>query len=174
MEVTAWNSDTTRPTTRLATRTGPASSAISSMACDARWMTVLSLTGALPGGRATCRGQRVSRSAQTSRMERLNQGVGHQGPPVHEDEQQDLEGKREQGGGEYVHPHRHHDRRDDQVDDHERDEDHEADQEGSLQLREDERGHNRRERERRGVVGLLVRRRSEQLEIAGLGLLEHP
>src|SRR6185312_14508428 len=116
MEVTAWNSDTTSPTARLTTRTGPASSAMSTRACEARWMTVLSSIGSV--------------------VERAEQGVDHQRPPVDQYEEEDLERKGDQRGREHVHAHRHHDRRDDQIDDHERDEDHEPDEEGGLYLRE--------------------------------------
>src|ERR1700722_18916910 len=119
MEVTAWKSDTTSPTARLTTRTGPASSAMSTSACDARWRTVVSSMGSV--------------------VEGTEQRVDDERPAVDQDEEQDLEGEGDQRGREHVHAHRHHDRRDHQVDDHERDEDHEPDEEGGLYLREHER-----------------------------------
>src|SRR3984957_18408151 len=122
MDVTAWKSDTTSPTTRLTTRTGPASSAIRRSACDAMCSTVVSFTTPPPSwGRPRCSpGLRCP-----SRVERLEKGADDQGPAVDEHEQQDLEGKRNERGREHVHAHRHHDRRHHEVDDHEGDEDHE-------------------------------------------------
>src|SRR5580693_1048692 len=116
MEVTAWKSATTRPTARLTTSTGPASSAMSTNACVAKWRKVGSSTGSV--------------------VERAEERVDDQRPTVNQYEEKDLERQGDQGGGQHVHAHRHHDGGHHQVDDHEGDEDHETDEERSLDLRE--------------------------------------
>src|SRR6476661_1053651 len=62
----------------------------------------------------------------------LHEGGRDQAPAVDHDEEQQLEGQRDQGRGQHHHAHRHQHRADDDVDDEEGDEDDEPDDERRL------------------------------------------
>src|SRR5271165_1113772 len=155
--VTDWNSDTTRPTTMAEMRIGAATLTVVSIAWDAMCIATWSFIG------------RVLRSPE-ARDER----AGDEHPPVHQDEEQQLEGQCHQGGREHDDPHRHQGGRHHQIDDEERDEDHEADDERRLQLGEEERrddgGQRGAHRRRRVLVGGVGGER----QLALPGLLQQP
>src|ERR1019366_340934 len=134
--VTAWKMLMTRPITRPTSSSGPAIFSARLMACEARF--------------TRWRGS----GAGFSSVEALHEGFDDQVPAVDQDEQEDLERQRDEGGRQHDHAHAHQRRRDDQVDDQEWQEDQEADLKRGLELRDDEG----RDQHLGGHFGTLVRR----------------
>src|SRR3569832_37326 len=100
--VAAWKTLTIRPTTRVTSRTGDATRMVISSAVRPRVITLSGVMACLVG---------------IGLIEALRQRAQQQIPAVHQDEQDDLEGQRDDGRRHHHHPHRHQDAGDDHVDD---------------------------------------------------------
>src|SRR5512144_1443832 len=117
------STESARPTARVVTRIGPASLVAVSRAPATMWMTW---------------------SATSPPSAIAAEQRGHdEGPAVDEDEQQQLERQRDEGGRQHDHAERHENRADDDVDHEERHEDDEADDESPPQLAQHEGGDER-------------------------------
>src|SRR2546421_1659525 len=153
--VTDWNSETARPMARLVMRMGAATLAVTVIIRRAISTTVVSVTG-------------------PHSVEAGQEGLDHEGPPIDEHEQQDLERERHQHRGQHHHAHRHERRAHYQVDHQERYEHDEPDDERRLQLREHEGGYQGGHADLVGVLGLaLAVDAGEHGQFRLAGLLEH-
>src|SRR5690242_8054401 len=85
--VTAWTRDTAKPIPSATSRIGNPSLALSSMACRPMWTT--------------------SESVMAPSVVALDEGGGDHAPAADHDEQQQLEGQRDQRGRQHHHAHRH-------------------------------------------------------------------
>src|SRR3954470_22281091 len=97
--VTAWKTETTRPTMRPTPSTGSATLKASvSAAVERLTTTSWSISGS--SGESACP------RAEGPLVKALHEGSGDEVPAVDQDEEQDLEGERDEDGWQHHHAHR--------------------------------------------------------------------